>query len=667
VTELVRPKEGRFVLQSPFKPAGSQPDAIETLVSGLKNNLKHQVLLGITGSGKTFTMANIIERLNRPSLVIAHNKTLAAQLFMEFRELFPQNAVEYFVSYYDYYQPEAYVASSDTYIEKDSAINDTIDKMRHSATRSLLERNDVIIVSSVSCIYGLGSPDAYYGLLLHLNKDQEITRDDIISKLVQIQYRRRDDDFERGCFRVRGDVIEIFPASEEKRAVRVELFGDFVESLSEIDALTGKKLKELSKLSVYPTTHHITEEEMLERALRTIREEVNERFIELKNQRKILEAKRIEQRTNFDLEMIKQLGFCSGIENYSRHLTGRKPGEAPYTLLDYFPKNFLLFVDESHVTIPQIRAMYHGDRSRKETLIEHGFRLPSALDNRPLKFEEFTERVGQSVYVSATPSAYEMELSRPNIVEQIIRPTGLLDPKIEVKPATHQIDHLIPILREQVKAGDRTLVATLTKKSAEHLTEYLQSLNFRIRYMHADVETMERSQLIKDLRTGEYDILVGINLLREGLDIPEVSLVAILDADKEGFLRSTTALLQTCGRSSRNLKGRVIMFADEITRSMKECIEITEERRKTQAEYNQTHKIIPDTIKREIQKSLHEVAQETGLLGEAEVIRDLGELGSDLGVLEKQKLEAIKNLDFERAAQLRDRIVSLKNGYMLKS
>jgi excinuclease ABC subunit B len=650
----------KFELVSKFKPSGGQPEVIDSLLKSISSDVKHQILLGITGSGKTFTVANLIQELNRPALIMAPNKTLAAQLYMEFRDLFPNNAVEYFVSYYDYYQPEAYVASTDTFIEKDSAINDTIDKMRHSATRSLLERRDVIIVSSVSCIYGLGSPEAYYGMLLHLNTNQKVSRDEVISKLVEIRYTRRDDDFSRGNFRVRGDVIEVFPASEEKRAIRIELFGDVVDSISEIDPINGRRTRKLDRVTVFPTSHFITSEENMARALKSIRAELGERLIELKNEEKVLEAKRLEQRTRFDLEMMEHVGFCSGIENYSRHLTGRKEGETPYTLLDYFPDDFLLFVDESHVTVPQIGGMYHGDRSRKEVLVSHGFRLPSALDNRPLNFDEFSARIDQTVYVSATPGKYEIGKSGSDVFELIIRPTGLLDPKIEVKPATHQVDHLIPLLKEQEKKKERTLVTTLTKRSAENLSEYLQSLNIRVRYLHSDIDTMERSQLLKDLRLGVYDVLVGINLLREGLDLPEVSLVTILDADKEGFLRSTTSLLQTCGRAARNLNGRVVMFADEVTKSMKECIEVTERRRKIQQAHNEKEGISPAAIYAKIHQSLHDVAKDQGYLVE-EVAPDLEGLGSDIEKLEKDKKEAVKNLDFERAAQIRDRIASLKN------
>lgn len=653
-------RDEKFKLESSFEPRGGQPLAIKKLQEGLSKEQRNQVLLGITGSGKTFTMANVIASYNKPALVIAHNKTLAAQLFMEFRELFPKNAVEYFVSFYDYYQPEAYVPSTDTFIEKDSAINDTIDKMRHSATRSLLERNDVIIVSSVSCIYGLGSPEAYYGLLLHLYADQEIEREEVIEKLTEIQYKRRDDDFSRGTFRVRGDVIEIFPASEERRAIRVELFGNVIDGLTEIDPLTGESLRKLSKVSVYPTSHYITWPESLARAIKTIRQELKGQIVNLKNQGKVLEAKRLEQRTKFDLEMMEHVGFCSGIENYSRHLTGREPGEAPYTLLDYFPKDFLLVIDESHATVPQIGGMYNGDKARKTTLVDHGFRLPSALDNRPLTFDEFNQRISNTVFVSATPAKYERELSgEENLVEQIIRPTGLLDPPIEILPATNQVDSLIPLLKDQAKKDVRTLVTTLTKRSAENLTEYLQSLDFKVRYLHSDVDTMERSQLIKELREGVFDILIGINLLREGLDLPEVSLVAILDADKQGFLRSTTSLLQTCGRAARNSEGRVVMFADEITEAMKVCMETTNYRREIQKKFNKEHGIEPVTIKRAIQKSLTEVAKESGLM-EAEELPSLEHLGDDIQKLEADKKQAVRELNFERAAQIRDRIADLK-------
>ncbi len=659
-------RDDRFQLSTKMTPKGSQPQAIEAIVKGLKEGVKDQVLLGITGSGKTFTMANVIQQVNRPTLIIAPNKTLAAQLYMEFRELFPQNAVEYFVSFYDYYQPEAYVPSTDTFIEKDSAINDTIDKMRHSATRSLLERNDVIIVSSVSCIYGLGSPEAYYGMLLHVAKEQEIKREEILEKLIQIGYTRNDWDFHRGTFRVRGDSIEVFPAAEETKAIRLELFGDYIDAISEIDSLSGQTIRKLPKVTVYPTTHFITWPESMQRAIATISLELDRRLVDLKNQGKVLEAKRLEQRTKFDLEMLREAGFCLGIENYSRHLTGRAEGEPPYTLLDYFPRDFLLILDESHATCPQLGAMYNGDRSRKTTLVEHGFRLPSALDNRPLKGEEFWERIRQTIYVSATPADYEIKKSGGHLVEQIIRPTGLLDPKIEVKPAKNQVDHLIKELRTQVEKNERTLITTLTKRSAENLTEYLKSLNFKVQYLHSDIVTLERSQILKDLRLGKFDILIGINLLREGLDIPEVSLVAILDADKEGFLRSERSLLQTCGRAARNLNGRVIMFADEVTQSMELAIRETERRRKIQHEYNEKNGITPGTIIRPISKSLTEIAKESGFMDaiEDDVI-DLNVLGDDLQKLEAQKREAVKNLDFELAAKIRDRILLVKNQAVL--
>lgn len=656
------PTDEKFELTTPLIPKGSQPEAIQKLVEGLKASVQHQVLLGITGSGKTFTMANVIASMNRPTLIIAPNKTLAAQLFMELRELFPKNAVEYFVSFYDYYQPEAYVPSTDTYIEKDSSINETIDKMRHSATRSLLERNDVIIVASVSCIYGLGSPEAYYGLLVHVNVNDKYERALMIERLIQIGYDRNDFDFHRGSFRVRGDVIDIFPASEDSKAIRIELFGDTVDSISEIDSVTGATIRKISKVSIYPTSHYITWPETLKAAAASIQVELDRRIVEMKNNGKVLEAKRLEQRTKFDLEMLKEAGFCLGIENYSRHLTGRAPGEPPYTLLDYFPRDFLLFIDESHVTVPQLGGMYAGDRSRKTTLVEHGFRLPSALDNRPLKFEEFKARTGKTIYVSATPGDYEKELSKDHIVEQILRPTGLLDPLIEVRPAKNQVDSLLKDLREQVTKGERTLITTLTKKSAENLSDYLSSLKFKVKYLHSDIATMERSQILKELREGVFDILIGINLLREGLDIPEVSLVAILDADKEGFLRSERSLLQTCGRAARNANGRVIMFADEITDSMSRCIRITESRRELQKNYNQRHGIKPGTIVRSIQKSLQEVAKEQGLLMDMSIVEEAVDekLSESISELEAQKKDAVKSLDFERAAKIRDKINALK-------
>jgi len=664
---LTRPgTDEKFELVSSFSPKGSQPDAIEKLVCGLQSRIKDQVLLGITGSGKTFTMAHVIRTLNRPTLVIAPNKTLAAQLYSELKDFFPRNAVEYFVSFYDYYQPEAYVPSTDTYIEKDSSINETIDKMRHAATRSLLERNDVIIVASVSCIYGLGSPEAYYGLLLHVNQGDKLGRDAILEKLIQIGYNRNDYDFARGGFRVRGDVIDIFPASEDSRAFRIELFGDFVDSLAEIEPISGRVNRKLSKISIYPTSHYITWPESLAKAVESIQRELDLCVVDLKNRGKVLEAKRLDQRTKFDLEMLKEAGFCLGIENYSRHLTGRLPGDPPATLLDYFPKDFLLVIDESHVTVPQLRGMYNGDRARKQTLVDHGFRLPSALDNRPLTFEEFNARVSQTIYVSATPGDYELGLAQENVVEQIIRPTGLLDPEIKILPAKNQVDLLIQELRTQVEKGERTLVTTLTKKSAENLTDYLQSLQFKVRYLHSDVDTMERSQLLKDLRLGVFDILIGINLLREGLDLPEVSLVAILDADKEGFLRSDRALLQTCGRAARNASGRVLMFGDEVTASMTRCIEMTNRRRSIQMEYNLKHGITPGTIVRPIAKSLQELAKESGIEVIVQGQSQETVIDGSLQELEEQKKKAVKELNFELAAQLRDRIRDLKQSLLLE-
>src|SRR4030043_297814 len=559
---------GKFRLITSFPPKGDQPKAIKELTTGLGKGLKHQALLGVTGSGKTFTIANVIENINRPTLVIAHNKTLAAQLYGEFKELFPENAVEFFVSYYDYYQPEAYIPSSDTYIEKDTLINDHIDKMRHSATRSLLERNDVIIVASVSCIYGLGSPEAYHGMLLFLEKGMTVSREEILSKLVEIQYVRDDLDFHRGTFRVRGDVIEVFPAHEENKVIRIELFGDEVDALSEIDPLRGKILQPLDKVPIYPGSHYVTFPDRIKIAIGNIRQELKERVEWFRSQNRLLEAQRLDQRTNFDLEMLQELGYCQGIENYSRHLTGRRPGEPPPDLIDYYPRDYLLFIDESHVTIPQLIGMFRGDRSRKGTLVEYGFRLPSALDNRPLMFEEFEERVNQVIYVSATPSEYEMKKSSGSIVEQIIRPTGLSDPVLAVKPAKNQVDDLLEEIRNRVKKKERVLVTTLTKRMAEDLTEYYADLGIRGKYLNSDIDTLDRVEIIRDLRLGEFDVLIGINLLREGLDIPEVSLVAILDADKEGFLRSARSLVQTFGRAARNVSGRVILYADGETGSM---------------------------------------------------------------------------------------------------
>ncbi|UCC66757.1 MAG: excinuclease ABC subunit UvrB [Deltaproteobacteria bacterium] len=656
---------GHFRLVSSFQPRGDQPQAIENLVEGISEGTRHQVLLGVTGSGKTFTMANAIEQVQRSTLVISHNKTLAAQLYTEFRDLFPENAVEFFVSYYDYYQPEAYIPSTDTYIEKDTSINDEIDKMRHSATRSLLERNDVIIVASVSCIYGLGSPEAYYGLLLYLEKGKRITRRDILSKLVEIHYERNDIDFHRGTFRVRGDVIEIFPPYEETKAIRVELFDEVVDGIYEIDPLRGKVISSLEKIAIYPGSHYVTTKERMRLALEGIKEELQERLSALREQGKLLEAQRLEQRTMFDLEMLQEIGYCKGIENYSRHLTGRQPGEPPPTLLDYLPQNALLMVDESHVTIPQLGGMYHGDRSRKETLVEHGFRLPSALDNRPLTFEEFEERVNQVVYVSATPAGYELAISDKRVVEQIIRPTGLMDPAIEVRPASNQVDELLGDIRERAQKGERVLVTTLTKRMAEDLTEYYADLGVRVKYLHSEIDTLERVEIIRDLRLGKFDVLVGINLLREGLDIPEVSLVAILDADREGFLRSEKALIQTCGRAARNVAGKVLMYAEGITPSMAKAIEETTRRRRIQEEYNRIHGITPETIKKSIHDILTSVyeadyytvpvvhEEEEGYLSPRDVPRVIKKL-------KKEMKQAAVRLEFERAAKLRDRIQRLQ-------
>jgi excinuclease ABC subunit B len=654
-----------FRLVSDFQPKGDQPQAIESLSQGVLEGAPHQVLLGVTGSGKTFTMANVIERVQRPTLVISHNKTLAAQLYGEFKELFPENAVEFFVSYYDYYQPEAYIPSTDTYIEKDTLINDDIDKMRHSATRSLLERNDVIIVASVSCIYGLGSPEAYHGMLLYLEKGMALSREKILSKLVEIQYERNDIDFHRGTFRVRGDVIEVFPAHEESKAIRIELFGDEVDALSEVDPLRGKILRPLEKVPIYPGSHYVTFPDRIKKAIQSIREELGERLQWFRSRNQLLEAQRLEQRTNFDLEMLEELGYCQGIENYSRHLTGRSPGDPPPTLLDYYPRNHLLMIDESHVTLPQLIGMYRGDRSRKENLVEYGFRLPSALDNRPLMFEEFQERVNQVVYVSATPSDYEIKKSSERIVEQIIRPTGLSDPGITVKPAKHQVDDLLEEIRKRVKKKERVLVTTLTKRMAEDLTEYYTDLGIRVRYLHADVDTLDRVEILRDLRLGKFDVLIGINLLREGLDLPEVSLVAILDADKEGFLRSSKSLIQTFGRAARNLNGEVILYADRMTGSMDQAILETDRRRKIQKEYNKTYHITPQTVKKSIRNilaSIYEADYFTvpSVSDTREEYVPVKEIPSIIQKLRKEMKEAAERLEFERAAELRDRIQHLE-------
>ena len=645
-------------LESNFTPQGDQPGAIDQLIAGLQNDERSQILLGITGSGKTFTMACVMERVQRPTLIIAHNKTLAAQLYGEFRDLFPGNAVHYFVSYYDYYQPEAYVPASDTYIEKDSIVNDDIDRMRHAATAALLSRRDVIIVASVSCIFGIGSAEAYHSMLVDLQVGQQVERDQVLRRLVEIQYDRNDVDFHRGTFRVRGDVVEIFPASEEERAIRVEFFGDEVESISEVDPLRGQVLTRKDRVAIYPSSHYVAPPEQRARALDCIKDELDVRLSELRSNAQLVEAQRLEQRTIFDLEMLEQMGYCTGIENYSRHISGREPGEAPPTLMDYFPEDYLLIVDESHQTIPQIRAMYRGDRSRKETLVDFGFRLPSALDNRPLKFEEFEEHIGQVVYTSATPGDWELEQSAGVVVEQIIRPTGLLDPEIEVRPAQSQVDDLLEEIRLRVEAKERVLVTTLTKRMAEDLTEYYQDVGLDVRYLHADVDTLERVEIIRDLRRGVFDVLIGINLLREGLDLPEVSLVAILDADKEGFLRSERSLIQTIGRASRNVKGKVIMYADRITGSMDLAIGETERRRKLQAEHNEAHGITPQTVQRAI-LDLHLSAAAAD-----DEERELSTLPPDeiprvVEGLRKEMYEAAESLDFEKAAQLRDQIRGL--------
>ena len=652
----------RFKLHSEYKMTGDQPQAVEKLAEGIADGLKYQTLMGVTGSGKTFTMANLIERVNRPTLVISHNKTLAAQLHGEFKEFFPENAVEYFVSYYDYYQPEAYVPSTDTYIEKDSDINGEIEKLRHSATAALAERRDVIIVASVSCIYGLGSPFDYENQMLSLRPGMEKPRNEILRKLVDIQYTRNDMAFERGTFRVRGDIIDIYPAGNDS-AVRVELFGDEIESIKEMNPVTGEILGIRNHISIYPASHYVTSPEKMEHALKTIDEELTERVQWFKDRGKLLEAQRIEQRTRYDLEMLREIGTCKGIENYSRHLAGNQPGERPYTLIDYFPEDFLVIIDESHVMLPQLRAMYAGDRSRKMSLVEYGFRLPSALDNRPLRFEEFDDLINQVVFVSATPASYEREVSGGISAEQIIRPTGLLDPPIEVVPTEGQIDHLIAQIKEVTAAGERVLVTTLTKKMAESLTDYLKGVNIKVRYLHSEVDTLERMEIIRDLRLGVFDVLVGINLLREGLDIPEVSLVAVLDADKEGFLRTETSLIQTIGRAARNVDGRVIMYADRISPAMDVAINETERRRAIQDAYNKAHGITPESVK----KSVRDVIEATKAAddvsdyeGKSPLELTKKELTEYVKKLEKEMKQAAADLQFERAAQLRDRIFEYK-------
>jgi len=651
-----------FRVVAPFVPTGDQPRAIGQLTEGLKQGDWAQVLLGATGTGKTFTVAKTIEAVQRPTLVIAHNKTLAAQLASEFKEFFPDNAVEYFVSYYDYYQPEAYIAHTDTYIEKDSSINDEIDKLRHSATSSLFERRDVIVVASVSCIYGLGSPEDYYNLVLSVRQGQTRDRDEILRRLVDIQYERNDINFVRGKFRVRGDVIEIFPAAYGERAVRIELFGDEVERILEIDTMTGEILAERKHIAIYPASHYVTSRDNLKRAVGDIEAELEDRLAVLKSQNKLLEAQRLDQRTKYDLEMMQEMGYCSGIENYSRHLTGRKAGEPPYTLMDYFPDDLLIVIDESHVTLPQLRAMYAGDRSRKEALVEYGFRLPSAMDNRPLNFDEFVERINQIIYVSATPAAYELQAST-QVAEQIIRPTGLVDPVIEVRPIAGQMDDLLGEIKDQAARSERVLVTTLTKKMAEDQTEYLKEMGVRVRYLHSEIATIERVEIIRDLRAGVFDVLVGINLLREGLDLPEVSLVAILDADKEGFLRSETSLIQTTGRAARNVRGRVIMYADKITDSMRRAIGETDRRRAVQQAYNVEHGITPLSIQKRV-KELIETTKVAETPGEYRTDRistmTRTEVFELIAKLEKEMRQASKLLEFERAAELRDMIVELR-------
>ena len=647
-----------FKLHSEYKPTGDQPQAIEYLSKGIKEGKKFQTLLGVTGSGKTFTMANIIQKVQRPTLVLAHNKTLAGQLYSEFKEFFPENNVEYFVSYYDYYQPESYIPSTDTYIEKDSSINDEIDKLRHSATLSLFETRDVIIVASVSCIYGLGDPIDYQEMMLSLRPGMSKSREQVLKKLISMQYTRNEIDFKRGTFRAKGDIVEIYPSDQSESAVRVEFWGDEIEKIVEINALTGKPIGTRRHILISPASHYVTTKDKMERAIVTIEKEMEERVKYFKSQNKLIEAQRIEERTNFDIEMMKETGFCSGIENYSRHISGRPVGSPPYTLFDYFPKDFLLLIDESHATIPQVKAMYNGDRARKESLVNYGFRLPSAFDNRPLTFKEFEERINQVVFVSATPADYEKEHSKDNVVEQIIRPTGLLDPKIEVKPVTNQIDDLLEQIRLRIEKKERVLVTTLTKKMAEDLTEYLKSLDIKVNYIHSDTKALERMKIIRDLRLGEFDVLVGINLLREGLDIPEVSLVAILDADKEGFLRSERSLIQTIGRAARNTDGTVIMYADELTESMEKAISETNRRRKIQEEYNKKNGIIPKTIKKSVRDNIKVTdVKDIEVEYKLEKSEDIKET---ISKLTDEMLKCATEMEFEKAAELRDKIRELE-------
>ena len=663
----------RFELKSSYPPKGDQPNAIESIVKRLKNKVPRQTLLGVTGSGKTFTMANVIAQLQRPALVLAHNKTLAAQLFSEFNELFPNNAVRYFVSYYDYYQPEAYVPATDTYIEKDASINDEIDKLRHATTKALLERRDVLVVSSVSCIYGLGDPQNYFDLMLYLEQGDQVERQDILKKLVYLQYNRNDIEFGTGTFRVRGDVVEICPASESERSIRIEFFGDEIEAISEIDRLTGKALRKLNSACIYPASHFLTRRDQIERALVSIRQELEKRLEELAALGKTIEAHRLEQRTLYDLELLDEMGFCPGIENYSRHLSGRKTDETPATLLNYFPEDFIIFVDESHVSIPQVGGMYRGDRSRKQNLVDHGFRLPSALDNRPLRFDEFQKAAPQVVYVSATPGKHELSESGEHIAEQIVRPTGLLDPQVEVRPASTQVDDFQETLAKVTKRGERALVTVLTKRMAEHLTKYYQDLNIRVKYLHSEIHTLDRVELIRGLREGEFDVLVGINLLREGLDLPEVSLVGIMDADKEGFLRSETSLIQTIGRAARNLNGLVILYADKETDSIRSALRETNRRRKLQDQYNKEHGIVPQSVTRapEAQLVEEELLEEVYQDLKDEFGKELGDLPKDVAGtkalidrLRKEMFSLAKNYEFEKAAVLRDQIVVLEK-YLL--
>ncbi|KRM63464.1 excinuclease ABC subunit B [Ligilactobacillus agilis DSM 20509] len=661
---IERQADRKFELVSDYQPTGDQPEAIEELTAGLKAGKKAQILLGATGTGKTFTISNVIKNVNKPTLVLAHNKTLAGQLYGEFKEFFPNNAVEYFVSYYDYYQPEAYVPSSDTYIEKDSSINDEIDKLRHSATSSLLERNDVIVVASVSSIFGLGDPTEYREHTLSLRVGQELSRDKLLRSLVDIQFERNDIDFQRGRFRVRGDVVEIFPASRDDKALRVEFFGDEIDRIREVDPLTGEVYGQREHVAIFPATHFMTNEDRLKVAIDGIESELTERVAELTAEEKLLEAQRLKQRTTYDIEMLREMGYCSGIENYSRHMDGRRPGQPPYTLLDFFPKDFLIVVDESHVTMPQVRGMYNGDRSRKQMLVDYGFRLPSALDNRPLQLSEFEKHVNQIIYMSATPGPYEMEQTA-TVVQQIIRPTGLLDPTIDVRPSMGQMDDLVAEIQKRIEADERVFVTTLTKKMAEDLTDYFKELSIKVRYLHSDIKTLERTRLIRDLRLGKFDVLVGINLLREGIDVPEVSLIVILDADKEGFLRNERSLIQTIGRAARNAHGHVIMYADNVTESMQKAIAETKRRRSIQEAYNEAHHIVPKTIKKEIRANISASEKVAAKSKKAELDLDFVDMNKKeqqalIASLEAQMKQAAKQLDFEEAATLRDTILELK-------